>query len=202
MTGSFSGIEWTVWKVVGWMGNVVFSSRFFVQWYATEKRKQVVVPIDILVVEPGRVAFIFAYALFYKKDSVFIFAYAFTWIPYIRNLVIHHRHERARRWCPDCGAVLPGAANYCGQCGARLCSRSWLERREGFSVARSSKERLENWANGCNTAECMTKTLTIDCPRDLPVNSRPGPRRPRPAQVRCCAGPPPSTCIRKSPGAA
>ena len=40
----FIGIEWSGWKIVGWMGNFIFSTRFVVQWYATEKRKQVVVP--------------------------------------------------------------------------------------------------------------------------------------------------------------
>ena len=42
--GKLLGIDWSVWKVVGWLGNAVFFSRFFVQWYATEKKKQVVVP--------------------------------------------------------------------------------------------------------------------------------------------------------------
>ena len=32
--GKLFGIEWGVWKVVGWLGNFVFFSRFFVQWYA------------------------------------------------------------------------------------------------------------------------------------------------------------------------
>ena len=32
------------WNLVGWTGQVVFFSRFVVQWYATEKKKQVVVP--------------------------------------------------------------------------------------------------------------------------------------------------------------
>src|SRR5258708_22024092 len=40
----FLGVEWGFWKVVGWIGNVVFFSRFFVQWWATEKTKQVIVP--------------------------------------------------------------------------------------------------------------------------------------------------------------
>ena len=42
--GKLFGIDWSVWKVIGWIGNAVFFSRFFVQWYATEKKKQVVVP--------------------------------------------------------------------------------------------------------------------------------------------------------------
>ncbi len=42
--GHFLGIEWHVWKLIGWLGNLVFFSRFFVQWYATERLKKVVVP--------------------------------------------------------------------------------------------------------------------------------------------------------------
>ena len=40
--GKFLGIEWHFWKMIGWLGNAVFFSRFFVQWYATEKLKRVV----------------------------------------------------------------------------------------------------------------------------------------------------------------
>src|SRR5262245_38533127 len=29
--GKFLGIEWHAWKVVGWAGNILFTSRFFVQ---------------------------------------------------------------------------------------------------------------------------------------------------------------------------
>jgi lipid-A-disaccharide synthase-like uncharacterized protein len=118
--GKFLGIEWTMWKVVGWMGNAAFSSRFFVQWYATEKRQQVVVPVLFWWLSLAGSLLLLAYAVFHQPDSVFIFAYAFAWIPYIRNLMIHHRHERARRPCPECGALSPGAANYCHECGARL----------------------------------------------------------------------------------
>jgi hypothetical protein len=50
-----------------------------------------------------------SYALFYEKDSVFIFAYAFTWIPCIRNLIIHRRHAAAHLDCPSCGGAVPAA---------------------------------------------------------------------------------------------
>ncbi|MGO8701680.1 MAG: lipid-A-disaccharide synthase N-terminal domain-containing protein [Limisphaerales bacterium] len=118
--GKFLGVEWTAWKVVGWMGNAAFSSRFFVQWYATEKRKQVVVPVLFWWLSLGGSLILLAYALFHQPDSVFIFAYAFAWIPYIRNLMIHHRNERARRACPECATLAPVGANYCHQCGAPL----------------------------------------------------------------------------------
>ncbi len=44
--GKFIGIEWHLWKVIGWVGNAIFFSRFFVQWFATEKQKKVVVPVS------------------------------------------------------------------------------------------------------------------------------------------------------------
>lgn len=118
--GHFLGIQWHLWKVIGWLGNAIFSTRFFVQWYATEKRKQVVVPSAFWWLSLFGSLCLFAYALFYQRDSVFIFAYAFTWIPYVRNLVIHARHKAAQQRCESCKSVCPPIANYCHHCGERL----------------------------------------------------------------------------------
>ena len=118
--GEFLWIDWSAWKIIGWLGNAVFFSRFFVQWYATEKMKRVVVPVAFWWLSLVGSLLLLSYALFYKHDSVFIFAYAFTWIPYIRNLIIHHRHEDAHRDCPGCGEACPPKAHFCGSCGSRL----------------------------------------------------------------------------------
>jgi lipid-A-disaccharide synthase-like uncharacterized protein len=122
--GNLFGIEWGTWKVIGWMGNLVFFSRFFVQWYATEKQKRVVVPVAFWWLSLAGSLLLFCYALFHKRDSVFIFAYAFTWIPYIRSLVIHHRHADAHIGCEGCGNRCDPAANYCAACGRRLSATS------------------------------------------------------------------------------
>ena len=108
--GKLFGIDWSVWKVVGWVGNAVFFSRFLVQWYATEKLKRVVVPVAFWWLSLSGSFLLLIYSL-RQRDSVFIFAYAFTWIPYIRNLMIHSRHEEAHLDCPDCGKpwVVPAA---------------------------------------------------------------------------------------------
>lgn len=118
--GKFLGITWNAWKIVGWSANAVFSTRFLVQWYATEKKKQVVVPTLFWWLSLAGSLLFLSYALFYEKDSVFILAYAFNWLPYCRNLVIHYRHEKMRRICPDCGVKGAAAANFCANCGARL----------------------------------------------------------------------------------
>jgi lipid-A-disaccharide synthase-like uncharacterized protein len=120
--GKLFGIEWGVWKVVGWLGNFVFFARFFVQWYATEKLKRVVVPLAFWWLSLAGSLLLLSYALFYKKDSVFIFAYAFTWIPYIRNLIIHRRHAAAHLDCSSCGQRCPPHSTFCYACGTRLTS--------------------------------------------------------------------------------
>src|SRR5438270_14052188 len=105
--GKLLGIEWNAWKILGWVGNAVFFSRFFVQWYATEKLKRVVVPTAFWWLSLAGSLLLLSYALFYERDSVFIFAYAFTWIPYIRNLIIHRRHEAAQMSCSHCLTLSP-----------------------------------------------------------------------------------------------
>ncbi|RME93949.1 MAG: hypothetical protein D6766_07125 [Verrucomicrobia bacterium] len=117
--GRFLGIEWHFWKAVGWLGNVTFFSRFVVQWLATERRRQVTVPAAFWWLSLTGALLLFSYAL-YRRDSVFIFAYAFTWIPYVRNLVIHHRTLAAIRTCPACGAQSAPHARYCHLCGKGL----------------------------------------------------------------------------------
>ena len=118
--GSFLGIQWSAWKIIGWLGNLVFFSRFFVQWYATEKMKRVVVPAIFWWLSLAGSLLLLSYALFHNGDSVYIFAYAFTWIPYIRNLIIHRRHAAAHMPCPRCEKVCPPQSSYCFSCGSSL----------------------------------------------------------------------------------
>ncbi len=117
--GKFFGIEWHFWKVIGWIGNGVFFSRFFVQWYATEKQKKVVIPVSFWWLSLVGSLLLLSYGV-YRQDSVFIFAYAFTWIPYIRNLMIGRRHAKAYQICGKCGNGSAPSALYCPACGTKF----------------------------------------------------------------------------------
>jgi len=117
--GKFLGIEWHALKVVGWTGNILFTSRFFVQWWATEKLGRVVVPSAFWWLSLAGSGCLLIYG-FYQRDSVFIFAYLFTWIPYIRNLVIGQRARRGQTLCRSCGSVGVAGARYCAACGVKL----------------------------------------------------------------------------------
>ena len=121
--GKIAGMDWIVfWTAIGWSGNAVFFSRFVVQWYATEKLGRVVVPAAFWWLSLAGSLLILAYGLFHVGDSVYIFAYAFNWIPYIRNLVIDRRHARAHLDCSGCGKTCPPHSNFCYSCGTRLAA--------------------------------------------------------------------------------
>jgi len=118
---SLHDLNWgDFWTLIGWTANVVFSSRFIVQWYVTEKKRQVVVPAAFWWLSLAGSLLFLSYAIFYDKHHVIIFAYAFNWIPYVRNLIIHYRHQRAHTACVDCGKKVPPQSNFCPNCGAKL----------------------------------------------------------------------------------
>jgi len=113
------GIEWGFWKVVGWLGNAVFFSRFFVQWWATEKHKRVVVPDAFWWLSLLGSLLLLIYSL-HQKDSVFIFAYVLNWIPYIRSLIISHRVSKRLMQCGTCNSACAPTAKFCPECGTKL----------------------------------------------------------------------------------
>ena len=120
INGHFLGIDWHFWKIVGWIGNAAFFSRFFVQWCASERQKKVVIPTSFWYLSLAGSLLLLIYAAI-QRDSVFIFAYAFTWIPYIRNLILHRRHQQIEpKTCPDCREPVGDAAHYCAHCGLKL----------------------------------------------------------------------------------
>ena len=71
------------------------------------------------------------------SDSVFIFAYAFTWVPYIRNLMIHSRAASLQQDCASCGTSVDTCAKFCSECGVAL-TRAPRQVRVGGSSPRRS----------------------------------------------------------------
>ena len=84
------------WLVVGFGGQAVWSSRFVVQWYLSEKRGRSVLPPAFFWISIAGALLLLAYAI-KQRDAVMIAAFALNTIPYARNLVLLAREARAVR---------------------------------------------------------------------------------------------------------
>ena len=88
---SFLTLE-NVWVAVGFGGQALFASRFLVQWIATERRRQSVVPTAFWYLSLGGGLVLLSYAL-RIGDPVFITGQSFGVLVYSRNLWFVHRRE-------------------------------------------------------------------------------------------------------------
>ena len=82
-----------VWLVIGFIGQALFFGRFFVQWLASERRRQSVVPRSFWDLSLAGGAELLAYAI-HRRDPVFILGQATGFLIYTRNLWFIHRPPR------------------------------------------------------------------------------------------------------------
>lgn len=82
------------WHVVGYGGQIVFGSRFYVQWLASERRKRSVVPELFWWLSLVGGLMTLAYAI-YRLEGPFIMANIGGPPIYARNLVLVRRARRA-----------------------------------------------------------------------------------------------------------
>jgi lipid-A-disaccharide synthase-like uncharacterized protein len=82
------------WEAVGFIGLVVFSSRFVIQWIVSERRRESVIPVSFWYLSIVGSLLLLAYAVV-KRDPVFILSYLFNGFIYVRNLFLIHSRRRA-----------------------------------------------------------------------------------------------------------
>ncbi len=83
-----------IWVAVGFGGQALFGARFLIQWIATERRRQSVVPTAFWYLSLGGGLVLLSYAL-RIGDPVFITGQSFGVLVYTRNLWFVHRQEAA-----------------------------------------------------------------------------------------------------------
>lgn len=76
---------WSFWVLFGLVGQVCFFMRFLVQWIASERRKESVIPIQFWYFSLGGSVILLVYAI-HRKDPVFILGQSVGFFIYIRNL--------------------------------------------------------------------------------------------------------------------
>ena len=81
-----------MWLTLGFIGQGIFASRFLVQWVASEKAKQSVIPVIFWHMSLLGGLLLFIYSL-HKKDLVFIVGQGSGIIVYARNLILIRKKQ-------------------------------------------------------------------------------------------------------------
>lgn len=81
------------WQVIGFVGQGIFTARFLVQWIASEKRQESVVPLAFwwLSILGGFNLLIYAIQ---RQDPVFIVGQSLGMVVYVRNLMLAARKNQ------------------------------------------------------------------------------------------------------------
>lgn len=85
-----TGFKFDLWVVFGLIGQILFGSRFIVQWVASERRKASYIPVVFwyLSLSGGIITAVYAIHI---RDTVFTIAQCAGLIVYVRNLMLIYR---------------------------------------------------------------------------------------------------------------
>ena len=92
-----------VWIAIGLLGQLLFSMRFIVQWVASEKRRESIIPITFWYFSIAGGIVLFAYSL-YRADPVFIIGQSMGIFIYGRNLYLIFNQAPAKEAAVPDGA--------------------------------------------------------------------------------------------------
>ncbi|AYG45203.1 hypothetical protein DV532_13225 [Pseudomonas sp. Leaf58] len=85
----------TLWLVIGFAGQAVFTGRFVLQWLYSEFKRRSVIPVGFWYLSMLGSALLLAYAI-YRQDPVFIIGQSFGFLVYLRNLQLIARHQEQK----------------------------------------------------------------------------------------------------------
>lgn len=86
----------TIWLVIGFSAQAMFSARFLVQWIASERARRSVMPDLFWYFSLAGGAMLLAYAI-HRADPVFILGQALGLLVYIRNIYFLHSAKAAAK---------------------------------------------------------------------------------------------------------
>ena len=86
-----NNVDW--WVLLGIVAQFLFTMRFVVQWWASEKAKRSVVPMTFWWFSIGGGALLLMYAL-YRRDPVFILGQGTGLLIYLRNIHFIWTHKK------------------------------------------------------------------------------------------------------------
>ncbi|MDO8140328.1 MAG: lipid-A-disaccharide synthase N-terminal domain-containing protein [Candidatus Brocadiales bacterium] len=97
------------WVVLGFIGQTMFGSRFFIQWIVSERRGESTVPEICWYLSMAGSAILFTYAI-YRRDPVFIMGQCSGIFIYARNIMLIYKKKRLLAAATGDGINLPKTA--------------------------------------------------------------------------------------------
>lgn len=82
-----------IWLIIGFTGQLLFSLRFLVQWWKSERQKRSVIPMEFWYFSLAGGATLLTYAI-YRLDPVFIVGQSAGLFIYMRNLYLIKKHAQ------------------------------------------------------------------------------------------------------------
>jgi len=82
----------TIWIIIGFAGQALFSARFIIQWLYSEKVKRSIVPVAFWYFSLAGGMTLAAYAI-HRADPVFIAGQLGGLVVYTRNLMLIRKHR-------------------------------------------------------------------------------------------------------------
>ena len=82
------------WLYLGFAGQLLFGLRFVVQWVASERKGESIIPVYFWYLSLVGSMILLAYAIF-RRDPVFILGQCTGFIVYTRNLMLIYRKRAA-----------------------------------------------------------------------------------------------------------
>jgi lipid-A-disaccharide synthase-like uncharacterized protein len=79
--------------IVGFLGQALFSARFFVQWIVSERKGKSIIPVSFWFFSLGGSMVLLLYAI-YRLDPVFILGQSAGCIIYVRNLMLIRKERK------------------------------------------------------------------------------------------------------------
>ena len=90
----YLGLDWSYLTIFGLLGNIVFSTRFLVQWIASERRGESVIPVSFWYWSIAGSVIMCLYFIF-QRDPIGILAYLPNSMIYLRNLHLIQKRKVA-----------------------------------------------------------------------------------------------------------
>ena len=85
----------SLWLIIGFAGQVVYTGRFVLQWLYSEIKRRSLIPVGFWYLSMLGSALLLAYAI-YRQDPVFIIGQSFGFLVYLRNLQLIARHPQQK----------------------------------------------------------------------------------------------------------